>query len=145
MILVSFVAQDAGLSWEFDGATAKKGARYELVGKAIRGEVVWYKALKGRYDVEALYKRDTERTKEADAAKSFAHVRGAATFAGMAAIQSDQTYVWNGVSVTSRCFYCAEGARAWVVRFWWPRGMVEGSAAADAAVKGFRRLKEPRS
>lgn len=140
LLLAPFVAREAGLSWDFGVKTTKSGGHYEVVGKAFRGEVFWFVAPKGRYDAEPLYQRDTERTKEADQTKAFAHERSTATLAGMPAIGSDQTYLWDGERVASRCVYCAQGARAWVVRLWWPRDRASGSSEADRFLKSLRRL-----
>ena len=137
-VLAPFVAKDAGLSWTFGGEVRSSKGGYDLVGKEFRGEVAFYVAPKGGYDAERLYRSDTQRTKEADAAKGFAHVRTATTFAGMPAIRSDQRYLWNGVAVASRCLYCAQGNRAWIVRLWWPPAS-DGEKAAEAFLEGVRR------
>lgn len=139
-LLLLFVAKDARLSWEFDGTSTKAAGKYELVGRSLRGEVAWFAAPKGRYDAQALYKSDTERTKEADATTAFSHLESPTTLAAMPALQSDQTYLWDGAAVASRCVYCAKGNRAWVVRLWWPRGSSAGKAAAITTLKSFKRL-----
>lgn len=141
LALAPFIATDANLSWSFEGKTLKKAGRYDLVGKDLRGEVHWFLAEKGHYDAQVLYKSDTLRTKEADATKSFSHEAAAGAFAGMPAIVSDQRYLWQDAMVRSRCIYCAQGNRAWVVRLWWPRGSTAGEDAATSFLKSFRRLK----
>lgn len=140
VLALLFLAKDAGLSWEFDGHTTKAAGRYELVGKGFRGEVYWFATPKGRFDAESLYNGDTGRTKEADRTKAFTHERLPLVFAGMPAILSEQRYRWDDALVTSRCVYCAQGSRAWVVRLWWPRASVAGDAAAWALLKSFKRL-----
>ena len=138
LLLAPFVAKDAGLAWDFDGDVRPKKGGYDLVGKELRGEVVFYVAAKGSFNAEKLYRSDTQRTKEADAAKGFTHVRKKTTLAGMPAIVSDQRYRWNDVPVASRCVYCAKGDRAWVVRLWWPPAS-GGEKAAGTFLKGVRR------
>ena len=139
LAVAPFVAKDAGLAWNFEGDVTPRKGGYDLKGKDLRGEVAFYVAPNGRYDAEALYRSDTQRTKEADAAKRFTHVRKATTFAGMPAILSDQRYLWNEVPVASRCVYCAAGDRAWAVRLWWPPAS-GGEKEAEAFLRGVRRL-----
>lgn len=139
LALDPFFARDAGLSWRFEGTVEPRAGGYDLVGKDLRGEVAFYRTASGRFDAEELYRRDTQRTKEADAAKAFAHVRAATTLAEMPAIASEQRYFWNGVAVASRCVYCAQGDRAWVVRLWWPPAS-KGAKAAEAFLRSARRL-----
>lgn len=139
------VAKEAGLAWSFDGTVRPGVGRYELVGKELRGEVAWFVTAKGRFDAEAMYAKDTQRTKEADAAKGFRHTRKDDLFAGMPAIRSDQTYLWDGASVVSRCVYCAKGNRAWVVRLWWPATPLTAQTAGSRAAESFLRSVKPLS
>lgn len=140
MLLASYVATDAGMSWSFAGTSTKKGGRYELVGKELRGEVAFFVAPKGGFDAEKLYRSDTQRTKEADASKGFTHVVKKGILAGMPAILSDQRYLWDGAAVASRCVYATKGNRAWVVRLWWPPKST-GAKASEELLKSFRFLK----
>ncbi len=137
-------AKDAGLAWAFDGAVQKAVGRYVLVGKPLRGEISWFVAPKGRFDAETLYASDTQKTKDADAVKGFRHTRKDDVLAGMLAIRSDQTYLWDGVAVASRCLYCAKGSRAWVVRLWWPAdssiAQAAGLKTADSFLKSIKPL-----
>ena len=145
LVLTPFVAKDAGLRWNFDGTSTPavgSSGRYDLVGKSLRGEIAWFLAPKRRFDVEALYKSDTQRTKEADEAKGFTHVRMKATLAGISAIRSDQWYEWSGAKVASRCLYAAQGDRAWVVRLWWSP-LSNGDRAADAFLKSLALVAKP--
>ena len=135
-----FVAKDAGLTWNFPGTIKAAAGRYDLIGKNLRGEVHWFVAKSGRFEAEALYKSDTQRTKESDQTKSFSHQRSDVTFAGGPAIRSDQLYLWNDAAVSSRCIYASQGNRAWVIRLWWPRAEEKTSAVADAVLKSFRRF-----
>ena len=138
LALMPTVAKDAGLSWDFDGTVRKAAGRYDLVGKDLRGEVDWFFAPKGRFDAQKLYESDTWRTKEADEAKGFRHVRKDDSLAGMTAIRSDQTYAWNGVAIVSRCLYAAKGERAWAVRLWWPATRPEAVQKANAFLATFK-------
>lgn len=142
VLLLQTPLKEVGLTWRFSGTAKWSKGRYDLVGKDLRGEVYWFTAPKGHFDAEALYKSDTQRTKEADSAKEFSHLKMPTVFAGIPAIASDQRYLWNGSPVTSRCVYAAQGNRAWVVRLWWPRTNLNGGKAADAFLKSCVRTPE---
>ena len=137
LAVAPFVATDAGLAWDAPVRTVREPGRVRLEGRAMRGEIAWFVAKRGTFSAEKLYESDTRRTKEADAAKGFAQARSTTILAGMPAIRSDQTYLWNGVPVASRCVYCVRGARAWVVRLWWPPAS-EGAKEAEAFLRGVR-------
>jgi len=138
LVLQAPLTKEVGLTWSFPGTVKWSKGRYELVGKEIRGEVVWFTAPNGRFEAEALYKSDTQRTKEADETREFSHVRTSTTFAGLPAIASDQRYMWKGAMVASRCVYAVQGNRAWVVRLWWPRTRLGGGKAAEAFLQSCR-------
>ncbi|GEM_PF-4619945 len=141
LALMPFAAKDIGLMWDFPGTVRPGAGKVDLFGKDLRGEVHWFVSPKRRVGVEALAKDDTQRTKEADPAKGFTHVQAPTRFAGLPAIVSDQRYLWAGVPVASRCVYCVEGNRGWVVRLWWPRGSATAPATATAFLKTFKRVK----
>ncbi len=136
LVLAPFVAKEAGLAWSFEGRITRETGRYRLVGKELRGEIAFFNA---NLSAQKLYESDTSRTKDADAARRFTHVQKPATLAGMPAIESDQRYLWNDVPVASRCLYCADGGRAWVVRLWWSPSS-KGDKEAEAFLKGIRKL-----
>ena len=138
LVLAPFVAKDAGLLWNFDGEVRPKKGGYDLIGKDLRGEIAFYVTPKGSFDAEKLYRSDTQRTKEADAAKGFTHVKKAVVFAGMPAISGDQRYLWNDVPVASRCVYCVKENRAWVVRLWW-----SPSSGGERSTEAFLKSVKP--
>lgn len=135
----------AGVTFEYDGHTLQTSgkasdATLNLGGGSVDGEIRFFATPKGRYDAEALYKSDTQRTKEADEAKGFSHVRSATRFAGLNAVESQQRYTWKGVPVASTCVYAVDKGRAWIVRLWWTPGKMGAQDAADHLIKSFKRL-----